>query len=352
MASYMLIPGKHSMLKTPEKILVIRNDKLGDFMLAYPTFNAVKKSFPDSTIYALVPEYTRPMADVCPWIDEIILDEKSHGLSAALHLAKSLKHYKLDAALCLHSEPYVALALYLAGIPHRFAPASRIDQIFFNHRVTQRRSKSIKPEYEYNLDLANYMAEYYSLKPVSPDSAPYLSFPADTTSSLKNTYLSSMDIPAEHKIVIIHAGTGGSAINLNINQYSELVHLLSKDPLIHFVLTAGPSEKQLAENLSRLISDCKHTIYHSTDGLEAFSRFIAIADLFISGSTGVLHIAGAINVPTVAFYPARRSATSIRWRTLNSQQKYLSFSADDDNSGFESLDINSIHQAIISSHII
>ena len=59
----------------PKKILVIRNDRLGDFMLAYPTFNVLKKLFPTSRIYALVPEYTKPMAELCQWIDEIVVDD-------------------------------------------------------------------------------------------------------------------------------------------------------------------------------------------------------------------------------------------------------------------------------------
>ena len=51
-------------MEYPENILIIRNDRLGDFMLAYPTFNVVRKLFPKSTIHALVPEYTAPMAEI------------------------------------------------------------------------------------------------------------------------------------------------------------------------------------------------------------------------------------------------------------------------------------------------
>ncbi|MCK5667388.1 MAG: hypothetical protein KAI17_28065, partial [Thiotrichaceae bacterium] len=51
----------------------------------------------------------------------------------------------------------------------------------------------------------------------------------------------------------------------------------------------------------------------------------AISDLFISGSTGPLHIAGALNIPTVAFYSARRSATALRWQTLNQGNRRLAF---------------------------
>ena len=51
-------------------------------------------------------------------------------------------------------------------------------------------------------------------------------------------------------------------------------------------------------------------------------------DLFISGSTGPLHVAGALDVPTAAFYPRRRSATPLRWQTLNSPQRRLAFTPE------------------------
>ncbi|MEH6814663.1 MAG: glycosyltransferase family 9 protein, partial [Motiliproteus sp.] len=57
---------------------------------------------------------------------------------------------------------------------------------------------------------------------------------------------------------------------------------------------------------------------------------LALADLFIAGSTGTLHIAGALDRPTVGFYPNRRSATPLRWRTLNSEGRYLAVTPPDE----------------------
>ena len=56
-----------------------------------------------------------------------------------------------------------------------------------------------------------------------------------------------------------------------------------------------------------------------------FSLAIACADLFIAGSTGPLHIAGALNVPTIGFYPSRLSAQPQRWRPINAEDRHLAF---------------------------
>ena len=47
-----------------KKILVIRNDKIGDFMLAWPSFAMLKESMPDCHITALVPNYTVQLAQL------------------------------------------------------------------------------------------------------------------------------------------------------------------------------------------------------------------------------------------------------------------------------------------------
>ena len=48
-----------------QRILVVRNDKIGDFMLAWPSFAMLKASC-DCHITALVPSYTAPLAELCP----------------------------------------------------------------------------------------------------------------------------------------------------------------------------------------------------------------------------------------------------------------------------------------------
>ena len=73
------------------------------------------------------------------------------------------------------------------------------------------------------------------------------------------------------------------------------------------------------------------SIYHSREGLPRFCQVIANAALFVAGSTGPLHIAGALDVPTVGFFPARRSATPLRWQPLNSEGRHLAFSPPEDS---------------------
>jgi len=66
-------------------------------------------------------------------------------------------------------------------------------------------------------------------------------------------------------------------------------------------------------------------VYSKNDGLTDFTRSIACARLFIAGSTGPLHIAATIDIPTVGFFPSKRSSTPLRWLPINSEGRHLAF---------------------------
>ena len=336
------------MPETPKKILVVRNDKLGDFMLAYPAFNVIKKTFPNAKVYALVPNYTLAMAQSCPWIDEVITDDTQSGLTTVIKMTRKIREQKFDACISLFIKSGTAISLYFSGIPYRFAPATKLAQIFFNKRLAQRRSRSSKPEYEYNVDLANYMGEFFGATKESPDGPPYLTFPEEQTARIKHQFVTDHNATENRKIVIIHPGTGGSASTISLDQYATLIQQLVTDSNIHIVITAGPGEEPLAKKLADLASSSQTSVYTSSQGLLQFAMFISIAELFISGSTGVLHIAGALDVPTVGFYPSRQSATSLRWQTLNSPARRLAFSpaVPYNENEMESIDMIDVHTQI------
>ena len=298
-------------------------------MLAWPALSLLKNQYPSSSITALVPAYTEPMAKLCPWIDEILLDDHHKSLfSDALALAQKFRRNNFDVSISLFTETRTAAATFLSRIPMRIAPATKIAQIFSNRRLRQRRSESSKAEHEYNTDLVRFFIKSQEDTPLLPQQAPYLIFDDAVIKNIRTQYIKEHDIRADSQLIIIHPGTGGSAINFSIEQYAELIKCMEKKTNAHFIITAGPGEDKIAEALSSLLPEVKHEVYISTQGIVAFSQFIAISDLFISGSTGTLHIAGALDVPTAAFYPARKSATPLRWQTLNQSSRRIAFSPE------------------------
>lgn len=308
------------------RILVVRNDKLGDFMLAWPALAMLRRSLPGCEIHALVNAYTAEMARLCPSIDEAVLDPGPDAdRSAQRALIAALRARRYDAAIVLYSTTRIAWALLRAGIPYRLAPATKLAQLLYNRRLTQRRSRSLQPEYVYNEELAEHYLRSVGTAPVR-GTPPFLCFDRDGIAALRRTFCAAHGIDAGKRLVFLHPGSGGSARNLEAAQYAALAAGLRSKAGHHMVISAGPGEVERAREISTLLGDVPHTVYASTEGLPRFAMHLAFADLFIGGSTGPLHIAGALDIDTAAFYPRRRSATSLRWQTVNAPEHRLAFS--------------------------
>jgi ADP-heptose:LPS heptosyltransferase len=327
--------------------LIIRNDKLGDFILSLPVFALTKTALPDCKLYALVPQYTRDIAAACPWIDGIILDPgEQSGIQGIKRLLPNIKQQRFDGVITLFSTARIGLAIFLAGIPQRFAPATKLAQVFYNHRLAQRRSKSEKPEYVYNLDLAKFFLRNFNISLPADPTPPFLRFDASEIESFRTAFCNKYELNPDNKIVFIHPGSGGSANNLSPAQYAELADELqaAHSHTITIVITAGPGELQKAQAVAKSVTKASCIVYESTHGLLHFAKQISWADIFIGGSTGPLHIAGALDVPTVGFYARRRSATPLRWQTLNSLERRLAFTPPR-NAGESDMISVDVHQA-------
>jgi len=341
----------HSSKQSPPKsILICRTDKLGDFVLSLPSFALLKKALPNTKIIALTQEYTKPIAELCDAIDEIVTIPKSESsITAIKNTIASIKPLKIDASISLFTTSTLAIGLLLSKIPFRLSPATKIDQLFYNYKLRQRRSQSLKPEFEYNLDLIKYYLELNNIKYSDNFERPLLKFQNDELVKTKELFCKLFTINKLDKLIFVHVGSGGSANNLSPEQYAELINMLSEKVQATFVLCEGPEDIQNVENTITALKSSHHIRYISNKGLYEFTKHIAIADFFISGSTGPLHIAGALDIPTAGFYPNRRSATSTRWKTLNSTNNLFSFSPDTkDSENMSAINLEEVCIKIVS----
>ena len=176
---------------------------------------------------------------------------------------------------------------------------------------------------------------------VEPD-APYLAFDEKDLLEQKQKLVTELSLSHEKPWVFVHAGTGGSANNLSLEQYSDLLVGINKE--YELVVTAGPGEEEKAVQLLDLVKkkNGSGVVYAKNDGLVDFTRSIACADLFMAGSTGPLHIAATLDVPTVGFFPSKRSSTPLRWLPLNSDGRHLAFCPPKGGSAEQEADMSRI----------
>jgi len=293
-------------------ILVVRNDKVGDFITALPTLYVLKHHNPANRIIALVAPLNRTLAESCDFIDEVIVDSSED----ILELAFKIKQARIDASITLFSNTRVAIAQFNARIPIRIAPATKIAQIFYNRRITQRRSEVKMAEFEYNLQLTKALFSDISLNFPKP----LLHFDEDVFMAFCEEYALT------RPIVAFHPGFGGSSdANWTLNEYIELVKIAESNENIDIVMTFGPDEEKLYNEAKELLGESRILLYRSRGSIVDFAALLSRFKLFISTSTGTYHLASASGCETFTFFGDTRFASSARWKSIGEESKQHHF---------------------------
>lgn len=293
-------------------ILVVRNDKLGDFITALPTLYVLKHHNPANRIIALVAPLNRMLAQSCAFIDEVIVDEGKD----ILELAFEIKKANIDASVTLFSNTRVALAQWIARIPIRVAPATKIAQIFYNRRIKQRRSRVEMAEYEYNLQLAKVLFSDLSLDFPKP----LLCFNDDRFQKF------CIEYKITKPVVAFHPGFGGSSdANWTLEEYIALVRMAAQYQEVDVVMTFGPDEEKLYDEAKSLLGDSRVILYRSKGSIVDFAALLSRFKLFVSTSTGTYHLASASGCETFTFFGDSKFASAARWKSIGEQSRQHHF---------------------------
>lgn len=306
-----------------KKIVVSRTDKIGDVVLSLPTFKFLKERIPSAELTAHVSSYTYPLVKSSPYVDSIITREDDETISQTV---KKFRSASADAILFLYPRPDLAIAAYISGIPIRAGTAFRWYSFLYNLRVREHRSDSIKSEAEYNLNIARSL--------LYEDEA--RSFPGNLNSNLLKVdpvaeqrvtqFLSDLNIKS---FIVVHPGSRGSAVDWPLENFSKLVSILAGEIGIPVILTGSDNERILCEKVRY---ENKEAI--NTAGIFSLSELIALlskASLFVSNSTGPIHIASCTGTPVVGLYPNSKPMNPIRWAPIGNNKIILTPSDGSDD---------------------
>ena len=87
----------------PRKVLIIRPDAIGDFIIFSPSLRYFKKLYPDARIHILVQDRIAELAQSCPYVDEIITFESRDKIlndkEYAGQIVRRLQEYKFDVLI-------------------------------------------------------------------------------------------------------------------------------------------------------------------------------------------------------------------------------------------------------------
>lgn len=305
------------------RILVARPDRIGDVILSTPVIAALRKQYPNAHITFLVRDFVAPLIRNIPDVDGVFIydpEGRHAGLGGFFRLMGELKAQDFGISIVLQSTLRIAAALFGVGVPNRIGPLSKLHSYFFYNRGSrQRRSQVEMHEADYNLQLLRKLGirvgshKLPSKVAVSPERSAW----AKRWLAEQGWDRAVREAKGDGKrLVAVHPGMGGSALNWPENYYVDLVRAICKEG--HEVLiTGGPGEGPLLERMKIQAAKTEHTVLTYGGGtsrsVDHLAALFGEVDLVVAPSTGPLHIAVAMGKPVVSFYPPIRVQSAIRW---------------------------------------
>jgi ADP-heptose:LPS heptosyltransferase len=305
-------------LSEPQKILVVRQDRLGDALSAVPLLKALKTARPEADITFMV---AKPLAELFfrqPFLDEVIT--WSNGLWP---LIKTLRRGRYDVLLMLHPSKLLAWAALLAGIRQKaglgFRPYYVLTGFKHSHRSAppgfdtacgnsalpgaHQNDGRVIHETEYNFSVARSLFE------LPAEIEPPKIFLSDQEMYEAKNVLMSMNV--NNPIAVLPANRGSSA-NWPPERWGELVQKLVEAKQEVLIL-GGPGEEEI---LKKVKGATNVPIAGPQLTLRRLAAILANCRQVAGSSTGTLHLAAAAGAKTVGLFCPAPASRPERWRPL------------------------------------
>ncbi len=283
-----------------QKLLIVRLGSLGDIIHTIPAQQLLAQHFSQAQIHWLTEPPYPNLLDRIPGISRVWLADTKKwrrelfSVRESIHLIRSLRQHNFDIALDFQGLIKSALLAKLSGaervigfVAHQCRePASRH---FYSETVVG--DDGSRPHaVEINLQLARSLGcSQNGASPLIP-----LDIPSEAFDYVDNQ-LSKNKIS---KPILVNPGAGWVTKLWPLKNYAQLMLRIHQELGHGIVLTYGPGEESVVQEIQTLTAPHPMTAFPTT-----FLQLAALcrrARLLIAGDTGPLHLAVSLGTPTVA----------------------------------------------------
>jgi len=291
----------------PPKILIVRNDGMGDFILTLPIISAIKAEFPHARIHVLAAKSLHAMAAFLPEIDGWVTDpgcllkrHRKNKSSTQLDteftgLVREIAAYRFDLAIFAYAETKSVKLIRAAGIPYRLGPLRRSFFFKFNLWYYIPRQKSGQAEYQLNLKILRSLGL-----------VPQFRFPRVEVPLLSKA-------AAAGRYIVMHPyKRSGTALTWPIENFQSLARHYSAKKTRVIVI----GDQSDYETLLQYFGTIPFVNIRTDLNLVQTAALLKDSRHFFGNSSGPLHLAALVGAAHTGFFPQNKIAAPRRWRTL------------------------------------
>lgn len=304
------------MSKIPRKILITKLNRLGDTVAFLPTLKSIREGWPGSQLTLMTTNIGKELIEDSNIVDELWVANINEikTFRGFVRWRKIIRRARFHIAIASSdSSSFVPLLFYLSLIPVRVGFTNPRLSLLFNRRIP---FSSDITHSELNLKVAKVLGLSFEN---------YHPYPNIVINEKDKTEINKKipNIP----LVVLHIGSNRPSRRWFIDRYAEVTQFLANKYAIKTVCVGGSEEKNMVAALRKIIGD-KHIIDLCCDtNVKQLIYVITLAKLFIGHSSGPLHIAYMLGVPTISLWGASSLAI---WGPVFDKEKHICIKSEID----------------------
>jgi len=298
--------GKRLSRAGMERLLIRGTNWIGDVVMTLPAVASLRKTWPAARISILAKPWVAEIYRLCPDVDEVILFQepgRHAGIIGRLRLAAELRKTPFDCAILLQNAIEAAILTRLAGIPLRAGYNSDGRGLLLTHSV--QRTKAVRQVHQIDY----YLEMVKALGCMSAGRGVRLHLGGDYD-AIAERLLTEYGIEAGQPLIGLAPGAAyGPAKKWFPERFAWVVDRLIDDTGGRALLFGSGGDKESTTAVARSSRHGVIDIAGRTNLKEAIA-LIARCTLFLSNDSGLMHVAGALGIPTVAIFGSTNPVTT------------------------------------------
>jgi heptosyltransferase-1 len=297
----------------PMKILIIKLSAIGDVVQALPALEAIKRTYPESSITWVVEEAAANILDGHPLVDTVLVSGRRswvrmlghartfrEGMGKIAAFVRALRKTRYDIAIDLQGLLKSGIIVGLARADRKvgFAGSRELSSLFLNERLPA--YDKDKHALERYLDVARYLGA----REVSAS----CTLPIEQERSAIERRLSDAGLNRKPLIVLNPVARWETKLWPE-RKFAELADRLVAEKKATIIFTGSRADDA---SVSRILGMMKQHAENWTGEttLKELAALASLADLFVTTDTGPMHLAAAAQAKVLALF-----GPTAPWRT-------------------------------------
>ncbi len=282
---------------TPERILVVKLDHLGDVLLATPVFSNLRQAYPNTELHALTGTWSRVILENHPDVDKV-LEYNSHAfcrseqptsIKNTFQLFRQLRSQKYDLLVELRGDWRIVW--------------------FSLFRVTRKRINRASLQIANKLGFPQFNGTHETIRNLDVLKRAGIPTPIQTTTFVvtrkdenwASNFLKTHQRHSEYLLIAIHPGSPIPLKRWKPERYAELADWLIAQKRAKILFVGVKDEIPIITQIQDLMKGKSTNIAGKTTIIQLAS-ILHRCKVFIGNDSGPMHIAAAVGTQTIGLY--------------------------------------------------